>query len=227
MPNGSTQSRGFGFGTMLAPTIVKQADADKDGKLTEEELVAAVRKLFKEIDKNKKGAIDEKQLAEGINDLFRRQASGRPTSRRGSGFGRNSAFENDLLKDVIPHIEKRYSVLADSDHRAVAGLSMGGGQALGIGLTHLDTFGWVGGFSSALFGRQTGLVPAASARKKLRLLWVSCGDSDSLFDGSKSFHSTLEKESVPHVWHVDSGGHTWGVWKNDLYLLAQKLFREK
>ena len=60
-----------------------------------------------------------------------------------------AAFEQDLLKDVIPAIESRYSVQADREHRAIAGLSMGGGQSLNFGLAHLDTFAWVGGFSSA------------------------------------------------------------------------------
>ena len=60
-----------------------------------------------------------------------------------------AAFEQDLLKDVIPAIEARYSVQADREHRALAGLSMGGGQSLNFGLAHLDTFAWVGGFSSA------------------------------------------------------------------------------
>jgi enterochelin esterase-like enzyme len=45
--------------------------------------------------------------------------------------------------------------------------------------------------------------------------------------GSKAFHESLEAKKVPHVWHVDTGGHTWPVWKNDLYLLGQKLFRDK
>ena len=73
----------------------------------------------------------------------------------------------------------------------------------------------------------TGNLLASAAGKKLRLLWLSCGDSDRLMDGSKSFHEALAKKQVPHVWHIDSGGHTWAVWKNDLYLLAQKLFQDK
>ena len=78
-----------------------------------------------------------------------------------------AAFEQDLLKDVIPTIESRYSVQADSDHRALAGLSMGGGQSLNFGLTHLDTFAWVGGFSSAPNTKSPGELvpdPAAAAR---------------------------------------------------------------
>ena len=63
--------------------------------------------------------------------------------------------------------------------------------------------------------------------KGLRLLWLSCGDKDGLMERSKSLHASLEETKVPHVWHVDSGGHTWPVWKNDLYLVSQLLFREK
>src|SRR5262249_31940413 len=147
--------------------------------------------------------------------------------RRGPGPAGRSAFEDDLLKAVLPYVESHYPVKADARHRAIAGLSMGGGQALTIGLRHPDTFAWVGGFSSAPLGRTAGLVPGRAAAKKLRLLWVSCGDSDRLLDGSKSFHEALSRKKVPHVWHVDAGGHTWPVWKNDLYLFARKLFRDR
>jgi S-formylglutathione hydrolase FrmB len=104
---------------------------------------------------------------------------------------------------------------------------MGGGQALRVGLKNLDRFAWVGGFSSALFGKQSGLIAdPAEARKKLRLLWVSCGDKDSLLKGSESFHVALDRMGIPHVWYLEPGGHTWPVWKNDLYLFAQRLFRD-
>jgi enterochelin esterase-like enzyme len=221
MPNGFARppgaATGAGPGAFFAGAIMRAADADKDGKLTEDELVAAAKRLFKECDKDGKGAVDEKQLAEGINRLL--------------GPGRGPVvdlFEDDLLKDVIPYVESHYPVKADAEHRALAGLSMGGGQALGIGLRHLDTFAWVGGFSSALFGRQ-GDLPAdpGDASKKLRLLWISCGDQDRLMDGSRAFHTSLDERKVPHVWHVDSGAHEWPVWKNDLYLLSQMLFRDK
>ena len=66
-----------------------------------------------------------------------------------------------------------------------------------------------------------------AAAKKLRLLWLSCGDKDSLLTSSRAFHESLDEKKVPHVWHVDSGGHTWPVWRNDLYLIAQMLFRDK
>jgi enterochelin esterase-like enzyme len=137
------------------------------------------------------------------------------------------AFQDDLLKDIIPYVESHYSVQADREHRALAGLSMGSGQSLNIGLKHLETFAWIGGFSSAPNTRSAAtLVPdPVEARKQVRLLWLSCGDKDRLMGISQTFHAYLKEKNVPHIWHVDAGGHTWPVWKNDLYQLAQRLFR--
>ncbi len=118
-----------------------------------------------------------------------------------------AAFERELLADLIPFIESKYSVQADREHRGLAGLSMGGGQSLNFGLGNLDTFAWVGGFSSA----PNTMPPAqlmpdpVAARQKLKLLWVSCGDQDSLFNISEGVHNYLVEQKVPHVWHVDSG----------------------
>jgi enterochelin esterase-like enzyme len=213
-----------GPGTMVAGAFVKRADTDKDGKVTEEEWVAAARAFFKECDKDGKGKLDERQIADGINRMVRGRG-GRPGGGRDFQ-ANNRNFENDLIKEGIPFIESHYPVKADAEHRAIAGLSMGGGQALTIGLKHPDTFAWVGGFSSAIFGNAAEMV-SSIAGKKFHLLWVSCGDTDQLMNASKSFHTALEDKKIPHVWHVDSGGHTWPVWKNDLYLLAQMLFRDK
>jgi enterochelin esterase-like enzyme len=137
------------------------------------------------------------------------------------------AFGADLLGSVIPFVESRYSVRKDRESRALAGLSMGGGQSLNFGLEHLDQFAWIGGFSSAPNTRAPErLVPDPSdATAKLKLLWVSCGDRDGLIDISQKLHADLKEKGVPHVWHVDSGGHDFPVWKNDLYLFSQRLFR--
>ncbi len=221
MPNGSPQ--GPRPGTVLAGTIMKRADADKNGVVSRDEFLAAAEALYKELDT---GTLNEKQLANGLNRLM--PASGPPGGRQ-RGFGDFvSGFENDLLKDIIPYVESHYPVQADREHRAIAGLSMGGGQALTIGLRHLDLFAYIGGFSSAIFGNNTGALasaPAASG-KPIRLLWLSCGDEDRLMDANKAFHTSLQQKNVSHLWHVDSGAHTWPVWKNDLYLLAQRLFRD-
>ena len=138
-----------------------------------------------------------------------------------------AAFEQDLLKDVIPAIESRYSVQADREHRALAGLSMGGGQSLNFGLAHLDTFAWVGGFSSAPNTKPAAeLVPdPASAKEKLKLLWLACGKKDGLIRISQGVHAYLKEKDVPHVWHVDGNAHDPTEWKNNLYLFSQRIFR--
>ena len=136
-------------------------------------------------------------------------------------------FEDDLLKDVIPTIESRYSVETDREHRALAGLSMGGGQSLNFGLAHLDTFAWVGGFSSAPnTKRPAALLPdPAAAKKQLKLLWLSCGNKDGLIRISQGVHAYLKEKDVPHVWNVDSNAHDATHWRNNLYYFMQKIFR--
>ncbi len=149
-----------------------------------------------------------------------------PFNQQGPAF---AAFEKDLLKDLIPHIEKNYSVLTDREHRALAGLSMGGGQSLNFGLGNLDTFAWVGGFSSAPnTKRPTELIKDPSeAIKKLKLLYVACGDKDGLFRISENVHKMLDEKKVPHEYRVIAGGaHDFKVWKSDLYHFAQLIFRE-
>jgi enterochelin esterase-like enzyme len=136
-------------------------------------------------------------------------------------------FEGDLLQDVIPAIESRYSVIADREHRALAGLSMGGGQSLNFGLGHLDTFASVGGFSSAPNTKSPAeLVPDPdAAREKLKLLWLGCGNKDGLIRISQGMHAYLKENKVPHIWHVDSHGHDGQEWSKNLYLFAQQLFK--
>jgi enterochelin esterase-like enzyme len=138
-----------------------------------------------------------------------------------------AAFEQDLLKDVIPTIESRYSVHADREHRALAGLSMGGGQSLNFGLAHLDTFAWVGAFSAAPNTKPAReLVPdPAAAKAKLKLLWLSCGKKDGLIGISQGVHAYLKDNNVPHIWHVDANAHDPTHWKNSLYLFSQRIFR--
>ena len=137
-----------------------------------------------------------------------------------------AAFEQDLLSDVIPAIESRYSAEADRENRAIAGLSMGGGQSLNFGLAHLDTFAWVGGFSSAPNTKPASELAAnpADAKAKLRLLFLSCGKKDGLIRISQGVHAYLKENDVPHVWHVDDNAHDPVHWKNSLYHFAQRIF---
>ncbi|ARK10560.1 alpha/beta hydrolase-fold protein [Fibrella sp. ES10-3-2-2] len=138
-----------------------------------------------------------------------------------------ATFEKDLLNDLIPFVEKKYPTLTDREHRAIAGLSMGGGQSLNFGLGNLDKFAWVGGFSSAPnTKRPEELVPNPDAAKKqLKLLWISCGDADGLISFSKRTHDYLYQNGVPHIYYVEAGGHDFKVWKNGLYMFSQFLFK--
>lgn len=149
----------------------------------------------------------------------------------GNVFASAPAFETftkDLLDDVIPFVEDRYSVKAGADHRAIAGLSMGGGQSLNIGLTHLDEFAWIGGFSSAPNTKPpTDLVPDREGAERIKLLYLACGDKDGLIAISQELHKALSTAEVPHIWHVGAGGHTGAIWSRDLYHFAPLLFRER
>ncbi len=140
-----------------------------------------------------------------------------------------AAFEKDLLTDLIPFIEKTYSVKSERESRALAGLSMGGGQSLNFGLGNLDTFAWVGGFSSAPNTKKADelIKDHAEAAKKLRLLYVACGDKDGLLRVSEGVHKMLDEKKIPHVYNVIAGGqHNFKVWKSDLYHFAQRIFQD-
>lgn len=136
-------------------------------------------------------------------------------------------FEKDLFTDLIPFVEAHYPVVKNRESRALAGLSMGGGQSLNFGLAHLETFAWVGGFSSAPnTKRPEQLVPdPEAARRQLKLLWISCGDKDGLMSFSKRTHDYLAENKVPHIFYVEPGGHDFRVWKNDLYQFSQLIFK--
>lgn len=138
-----------------------------------------------------------------------------------------ATFEKDLLNDLIPYIEKKYKVIKDADHRAIAGLSMGGGQSLNFGLGNLDRFAWIGGFSSAPNTKKPEeLVPdPAKAKKMMKLLWISCGDKDGLISFSKRTHDYLVTNDVPHIYFVDHGYHDFKVWKNSLFMFSQLIFK--
>lgn len=138
-----------------------------------------------------------------------------------------ATFEKDLLNDLIPFIEKKYPVLTDREHRAIAGLSMGGGQSLNFGLGNLDQFSWIGGFSSAPNTKMPQeLVPDINAAKeKIKLLWLSCGASDGLIGFSKRLHDYLIKNDVPHIYFIEPGVHDFKVWKNGLFMFSQLIFK--
>lgn len=138
-----------------------------------------------------------------------------------------ATFEKDLLNDLIPYIEKKFPVIKDREHRAIAGLSMGGGQSLNFGLGNLDNFAWIGGFSSAPNTKppEQLLPDPEKARKMLKLLWISCGDNDGLIAFSQRTHNYLNANNVPHIYYIEPGVHDFKVWKNSLYMFSQLIFK--
>ena len=143
-------------------------------------------------------------------------------------------FAVDFISDLIPQVESRYRVLADREHRAIAGLSMGGGQALAIGLTHPELFNAVAGFSSAMqiannpdwggVDMPAVLANADKINEHLDLLWIGCGTEDTLFNVNKAFSEQLTEHGVEHTFRVTLGGHTAEVWSRYLHEIAPQLF---
>lgn len=142
----------------------------------------------------------------------------------------DTLFGTDLLQDVIPYVEKLYRVSAKADDRGIAGLSMGGGQTLKIGLKHLDTFHYLGAFSAATSGDaeeqyKEFLADSAAANKKLKLFYIACGKTDGLFVGSKALSDALDKHEIKHTFVASEEGHVWRNWRDYLADMAPKLFR--
>ena len=139
-----------------------------------------------------------------------------------------ATFEGDLLDFLIPAIEAKYATLTDAQNRALAGLSMGGGQTFNFGLTHLDTFTWVAPFSAAPNSKAPeDLVPdPAATAEKLNLLYISCGNKDGLINFSQRAHRYLKEHDVPHLWNVDDHGHDGDHWGSNLYHFAQRIFQK-
>jgi len=149
----------------------------------------------------------------------------------GGGGDSNALFTRDLIEDVIPYVQAQYRVDATRDRRAIAGLSMGGGQSLTIGLNHPELFSHVAGFSAALRqGNFQNTFAAAIAKPeetnhKLRLLWFGCGKDDSLFAPAQTFDAFLKEHKIAHTFRETEGAHTWMVWRRYLNEVAPLLFR--
>ncbi|MBN2315712.1 MAG: hypothetical protein JXM79_17420 [Sedimentisphaerales bacterium] len=142
--------------------------------------------------------------------------------------GQYESFERDLIEDVIGYVQTKYRVSTDRKDRAVAGLSMGGGQSLTIGLGNLELFGWVGAFSSAVpegESLEKLLADPKAINDKLNLLWIGCGRSDFLFERNQQFFARLRKDKIDHVAHITDGSHEWRLWRIYLNELVPLLFR--
>jgi enterochelin esterase family protein len=143
-------------------------------------------------------------------------------------------FTNELLKDVVPHVEKHFRVKTGPENRALAGLSMGGGQTTRVLISHPDQFGYVAIWSAGLLGRDPAafekqneafLKNAADVNKSLKLLEITVGDKDATLAGSKALAEMFAKHGIKHELKITGGGHTWINWRQYLNELAQKLFQ--
>ena len=139
-------------------------------------------------------------------------------------------FQRDLLEDVIPLVERTYRVKTGPQHRAIAGLSMGGGQALSIGLSNPKVFSYVLGYSAAVGGQfldMTSSVPPKGdpSIRAFKLVWVGCGRQDFLFKANQEFVATLRERGFDLTYHETEGAHVWSVWRHYLHESLPLLFK--
>lgn len=143
-------------------------------------------------------------------------------------------YSQMLLTEIIPAVESQYDVAPGRENRAIAGLSMGGLESLTIGLNHPETFAYVGGMSSAIFGGKDGntsafeaFLPNLDAKKaNLKLLWVACGRTDGLYKPNEDFVAWTKSKGFDTVSVETEGAHTWLTWRPNLVQLAPLLFQK-
>ena len=143
----------------------------------------------------------------------------------------SQVFMDDLIGSVMPLAESAYKIDARRQSRALAGLSMGGGQTLYVGLRNLDKFSHLGVFSMGVrgagFEKEHAAVFAdpAKTNKQLKVFQVMCGTTDFLYKSALALHQTLDKAGIKHTWIESSGGHIWPNWRRYLRDFAPLLFQ--
>lgn len=147
--------------------------------------------------------------------------------------GPTSAFEDVMINELIPEIDSTYRTLADAEHRAMAGLSMGSGQTLQITLRHRDKFAWIGAMSGPSrqgFDVKTSydgaLADAAAFNKKVKLFWLGAGTAETqIFNNTKSMHDALDHAGIKSIFYISPGtDHEWQTWRRSLHDFAPRLF---
>lgn len=139
---------------------------------------------------------------------------------------------DEIVKDVIPYIEQNYNVIQDADHRAVAGFSLGGRQALATGLGNPDIFHYVATYAPAIFGNEyetnftNGTYKSIDELKsKLKLMWIGTGSDDFLINASRGLDKYMTENNLKHTFYNPGGGHTWMNCRDYLELTAKELFK--
>jgi enterochelin esterase-like enzyme len=151
-------------------------------------------------------------------------------------------FEPEFVADIMPQMEQRYRVRPGRSNRALAGLSMGGAHTLNIGIPHLDQFGYLGVFSSGIFGiaggpgggpaqgpgfeeRHQKTLEDAGLKEGLKLFWFATGKDDFLVETSRATIALFKKHGFDVVYRETDGGHTWDKWREYLHEFAPQLFQ--
>lgn len=154
--------------------------------------------------------------------------------RGGGAPGAVSPFENYMLKELIPAVEKKYRVAPGRQNRGMAGVSAGGQATFNVGLKHLDLFSNFGMFSAGGRGgadiaeRYPALVAdAKTANARINLLWIGCGLVDPYIENAKAFDAELTRLGIKHVYTSREGGHVWPVWRWTLAEFVPLLFQVK
>ncbi|MBV9762485.1 MAG: esterase [Acidobacteriaceae bacterium] len=151
-----------------------------------------------------------------------------------------SAFEDDMTQALIPFIDSTFRTIPDRDHRAMAGLSMGGMQTFHVTFNHLELFSYIGGFSGAanVFATSGDKLDPKTAfngamadpnafSKRVHLLWIGVGtdEPDRMKQGIEQLHAALDQANIRHVFYESPGtNHEWQTWRRDLNDFAPRLF---
>ena len=135
-------------------------------------------------------------------------------------------YVNSLVKDIVPYIESHYRVTADPNHRAISGLSMGGGHTLSATNLNPGFFSYILPLSMGI-GEGVDNDAAFQAIKKAgyKLYWVACGTDDFVWESAKRLDAALTKNGLEHTFRITDGGHTWANWRKYLNEFAQLLFK--
>ncbi len=197
----------------------------------------------------KTNIIMDNLIAEGkAKEMIVVMSNGNVTMKgyRPSGYNRQSMvpFQKEMLENIIPFIESHFRVLKDSSHRALCGLSMGGGQSFYVGLQNTKIFGNVGIFSSGIFGgiaspngtaftthfdaekEMPGLISKHDEfNKALKVLYISVGTDDPRLSATTEAVNKMQKDGLKITFNTFPGNHEWQVWRKSLHAFAQLLFK--
>ncbi|WP_291856633.1 esterase [Marinilabilia sp.] len=140
---------------------------------------------------------------------------------------KRNLYVNSIVKDIVPYVEKNFRVLADPDHRAIAGLSMGGGHTISVANEYPGLFQYICPLSMGLWGEQTDIDEKLQGLKKAgyKLYWLACGRKDFVWESAQKLDAKLTENGLKHTFFVTEGGHTWANWRAYLNTFAPLLFK--